>query len=235
MWCWLLRWWLAWIWQCDDLLSADGAALVGDELLLFVWSAGWAFGLGHHDHTEAVSGLGALECVAESLVPDCSNRLLLVLVHAVWFLTHAAAADRVLEILVEQFLALLLAVLFGQLADLRALFTALDAVALHAFADVPALSVAVGDVSFLASAHSAFDALLAVPYLVHWAGAAWVAVGLVADVGVLVAGAFAWAGLEGTAGSADDFWCASLLGHLLHAFVCADHVCTVYAWDINLL
>jgi len=100
-------------------------------------------------------------------MPFSTDSLLLVLVQAVWFFTSAATADRVLKIFVEQFLSLFLAVFFSQLADLRALFTSFYAVTLHAASDVPALSVGVGDVAFLACAHGAADALFAIPYLVH--------------------------------------------------------------------
>jgi len=110
-----------------------------------------------------------------------------------------------------------------------------DAVTLGAASNVPALTIGVGNISFLACALGAFDTLLAVPYLVHGAGAGWDTVRLVADVGVLVAGTFTWAGLEGTAGRAGNCWCALVVDNLLHAFICAEHVSAVDAWDFNLL
>jgi hypothetical protein len=233
-WCWSL--WILWICWWYDLLSADWTALVGNKFFLLIWSTGCAFSLGHFDHSSTVLCLGAFECVAETLVPYCSDSLLLILVHAVWFFANAATAGGILQILVEEFLALFLAVGFGQLADLSALFTAVNAVALHAFTDIPALTIGVGNVSFLACALGAIDAHFTVPYLVERAGAGWYAVGFVADVAVLVAGTFAWAGLEGTASGTDNVWFAVMMvDHLLHAFMCADHVCAVYAWYFNLL
>jgi hypothetical protein len=147
----------------------------------------------------------------------------------------AATADGIAEILVEEFLALLPARFLGEQADLRALLASLDAVALTALADVPALSVGVGDVAFGAAALRASHAHLSVPDLVRWAGAGGHAVGLVADVLVLVTAALAWAVLEDAASRADLLLSAGLVGHLLETLVCADQMRAVDAWDFNSL
>jgi hypothetical protein len=153
----------------------------------------------------------------------------------VWLITDAATADGITQIFVEHFLALFLTFLLGDQTDFRARSTSMYAVAGSAGADVPALSIGVGDVSFLACALCWLDASLAVPYGVDWTGAVWCAVGFVADVGVFVARTLAWAELEGTAGGTDDWGSAFLISDLLHALVSADHVYAVQAWYFDLV
>jgi hypothetical protein len=172
--------------------------------------------------------------VAQTFVPYGADRFLFVLVQAVWFFTDAATANGIAEIAVEQNLALFLTVFLGNATDLRAHLAALNAVAVGALSDVPALTVRVCNVSFLASTLFGCDASLAVPYGVGWTGAFWCAVGFVADVYVFVAGTLAWAELEGTASSTYNWCSAFLVGDLLHAFVCADHMYAVHSWYFNL-
>jgi len=153
----------------------------------------------------------------------------------VWLVGYAAAAGGVAEILVEQFLALFPALGIGQSTDLGAHLAALNAEALSAHANVPALSIGVSGVSFLACALCAWYAFNVVPDGVGGAGAFWCACGFVAGVSVFVAGAFAWACLEGSSASAYDSWLAVFINRFLDTLVSTDHVRALYAWNWYLL
>jgi len=82
---------------------------------------------------------------------------------------------------------LFLAVCFRKLANLSAFLSAQYAVTLGALSNIPVLIVRVCDVAFLACALLGFDALNAIPDEMTRARATWYAVGLVANVFVVMA------------------------------------------------